>query len=294
LWRRDFLKGATVTSALIALRGTDAMAEKESLEQIRERIAKGEAEALAAFPFERVQVSGKTAGRGAPVVIGSDGALRELAMPFHPIEQISGPYPSPAEIVAKADQLTHPEGLFAYRKAIEEQFTEMYAESPEFRESFDRLRNQLFGSGVVVKQKFEPPVGSWPLRPPEPTGLTVVYNWRAERPFDAVYIILIPTDDWTTIPAYLRWGNWNENPPPEYHVAALRSWRDRYGAELIGLGFDVMNIRVANKPATRDEAMALAREQYAYCNDVVDQGTGTLSNLAAALKAHDWWFFWWD
>jgi hypothetical protein len=38
----------------------------------------------------------------------------------------------------------------------------------------------------------------------------------------------------------------------------------------------------------------LAREQYLYCGDIVDQGTGTLSRLATALMADDWWYFWWD
>ena len=55
-----------------------------------------------------------------------------------------------------------------------------------------------------------------------------------------------------------------------------------------------MNIRVERRPGTRDEALNLAREQYAYCNDIVDQGVGTLSTLAAELTAHDWWYFWWD
>ena len=50
----------------------------------------------------------------------------------------------------------------------------------------------------------------------------------------------------------------------------------------------------ARKPATRDEAIALAHMQYAYCNDIVDQGTESISRLAAELMAHDWWFFWWD
>lgn len=76
--------------------------------------------------------------------------------------------------------------------------------------------------------------------------------------------------------------------------AALRHWRDHYGAELIGLGKDVLSIRVARKPVARSEAIELARVQYAYCNDIVDQGTESLSSLAAELMAHDWWFFWWD
>ena len=42
------------------------------------------------------------------------------------------------------------------------------------------------------------------------------------------------------------------------------------------------------------EALDLAREQYAYCPDLVDQGTETLSALAASLLKDEWWHFWWD
>jgi hypothetical protein len=54
---------------------------------------------------------------------------------------------------------------------------------------------------------------------------------------------------------------------------------------------DLMNLRVARKPATREEALEAARVQYVYCNDMVD---GSLSALAADLMAHNWWYFWWD
>jgi hypothetical protein len=112
--------------------------------------------------------------------------------------------------------------------------------------------------------------------------------------FAKVKIALIPTDDPTTIPAHLRWGHWNDCPPPAHHVAALRLWRDLYGAELVGISGDVINLRVKRKPATREEALALARLQHLYCSDIIDQGVGSYRALATELMAHHWWFFWWD
>ena len=76
--------------------------------------------------------------------------------------------------------------------------------------------------------------------------------------------------------------------------AALRSWRDRFGAELIGLSSDRMDLQVERRPNTREQALELAREHYVFCNDIVDQGDGTLSTLAACLLADNWWNFWWD
>jgi hypothetical protein len=86
----------------------------------------------------------------------------------------------------------------------------------------------------------------------------------------------------------LRWGGWNDCPAAEYHLAAMRTWRDRYGAELIGMSSDTLNLRVATKPKTRQEALALARDQYVYCTDIIDQGLQTCSALAASLMANDW------
>jgi hypothetical protein len=54
------------------------------------------------------------------------------------------------------------------------------------------------------------------------------------------------------------------------------------------------DLSVARRPATRDEALELARAQHVYCNDIIDQGVGSYRALAAGLMASDWWFFWWD
>jgi Domain of unknown function (DUF4253) len=56
----------------------------------------------------------------------------------------------------------------------------------------------------------------------------------------------------------------------------------------------MMNLRVTRRPQTRSDALALAREQYMYCPDNVDQGLGTLNAFAAHLMANPWWDFWWD
>jgi hypothetical protein len=40
--------------------------------------------------------------------------------------------------------------------------------------------------------------------------------------------------------------------------------------------------------------MAVAREQYAYCPDIVDQGVGSIGELAAEHVCSPSWYFWWD
>lgn len=285
--RRRLLKTAAAIPMVMALEGGKSQAEEHSDKDWEQQAAKRRDEALTVFPYEIVKVSGvdalrtweELAGseRRAPVVIGDERAFDPILDNFHPEAWRNAREPVLADTLAKADRLTHPEGLNAYLKAEEEQ-------------AIASLRQ----SGITFEPVPQAPVGDWPESEPPSTGPVVTLDLRTGKPLETVVIVLVPTQDWTTIPAYLRWGGWNANPPPEFHIAALRSWRDRYGAELVGLGFDTMNIRVENRPETRDEALALAREQYAYCSDLVDQGYGTVSRLAASLKSDSWWWFWWD
>src|SRR5262249_43026296 len=112
----------------------------------------------------------------------------------------------------------------------------------------------------LLKEREGPAIGEWPAEADPDTGPSVLLDLRTGRPLPKIHIALIPTDDWTTIPAHLRWGGWNACPDPEYHVAALRSWRDRFGAELVGIGSDIMDLHINNPPQTRGEALELARE----------------------------------
>ena len=141
------------------------------------------------------------------------------------------------------------------------------------------------------------PIGDWPSEPVNPKdleGLSIANNWETGRPYGEVLVAVVPTSDSTAIPAYLAFGGWNECPPPEWHVAALRYWRDNWGAQLVALSHDVMELRVQKRPRTKHEAIALAREQYDFCTDIVDQGVGEIAILAHFLMASDWWYFWWD
>src|SRR5262249_59409253 len=96
------------------------------------------------------------------------------------------------------------------------------------------------------------------------------------------------------VPAVLPLGGWNDCPKPEVHVAMFESWGRRQGAEVMTVGGDVVEMRVGRPPRTRDEAIALAKEQYLYCTDIVDQGTETIDALAYGLRENPVWFFWWD
>jgi hypothetical protein len=244
--------------------------------------------ALANFSFEIVEARGedalakweelKTAGRGVPVVVGNIEGILEPFFPgyYETLKPVQ-------ETLAAANAVRFPEGLAQMRRD----------QNVAASETLRKLGISLDFDDEEDEER-EPPLGEWPASPSGSPGLSVAYEILTHRPLPKVHIVLVPTDDPTTVPAHLHWGGWNACPAPEYHVAALRHWRDHYGAELVGLNMDVLNLQVARKPATRDEALELARAQYAYCNDIVDQGTDYLSVLAADLMAHNWWYFWWD
>ena len=73
----------------------------------------------------------------------------------------------------------------------------------------------------------------------------------------------------------------------------LRSWEDRFGAVLVGMGFDVMQLIVAAPPTDPVQAELLAREHYAFCPDNIDQGVGSLEDYVPLVMGNEW-YFWWD
>ncbi len=138
-----------------------------------------------------------------------------------------------------------------------------------------------------------PPRGKWPdVRPA--TQFTIPFHYETGEPLPATHIALLPTTTGWHAPAILRYGGWNECPEPHEHVCMMKHWYERYGAEVVGMAFDTIEMQVARPPRSSDEALQLAFEQYAYCSDIVDQGADSLDHLAALLLGGTVWYFWWD
>lgn len=297
------------------------MDKKPTPAELRKRYEEAVAQSIAAFPYPRIEVAGTEAlatwerlraaqPASSPVVIGGvedftrvvEGATAWPSGPAHK---------TPAQIIEIADRMQHPEDLYRQHERdvakMREQIEELKRKKPELNpppkfQIPDFLKEAFGGKFIEGTQAMiestrewgEAPLGEWPTEPMGAPELSVAMETLTGAPLDKVVIVTLPTADFTTIPAYLHWGNWNGCPAPEYHTAALRSWRERFGAELIGLSHDVMNIRVKKRPPTREAALELAREQFVYCSDIIDQGVQTLSALAAVLMESDWWYFWWD
>ena len=97
------------------------------------------------------------------------------------------------------------------------------------------------------------------------------------------------------VPAYLTAQANDWDPPDAVHVALLKYWHERWKAELVSLTSGVLEMRVLQPPTIFREALELAKEQYLYAPDVVDQWLGgNLNTLAKMLLNGRVWRFWWD
>jgi len=134
-----------------------------------------------------------------------------------------------------------------------------------------------------------PEVGEWPDHA-EPTAKF----HTLKRGRKTIAFALVPTQYPWEVPAFMYWGGWNSCPYPEVHCALQRYWDHVHGAVITVAAGDVLEMWVDRPPQTREAALALAKEQYIYCSDIVEQGTSTLTNLGAALINGRTWFFWWD
>jgi hypothetical protein len=110
----------------------------------------------------------------------------------------------------------------------------------------------------------------------------------------AIFLALLPVGDPWIVPAYLGHGGWNDCPDATAQVCMQKYWFERYGALPIVEGGDYVELCVERPPQTGKAALELAEEQFAFCQDIVSQGTQTIENLAAELFQSPLWFFWWD
>ncbi|HYE47172.1 MAG TPA: DUF4253 domain-containing protein [Caulobacter sp.] len=128
-------------------------------------------------------------------------------------------------------------------------------------------------------------LGTWPAALPSYT--------ETLHPFDAlesVHVVLLPVAEPAEAVAYLKFGDFNGAPTPERHVAIHRAWQAAYGARLVACTHETLILQVERGPATPEEAIALAREVYAYA----DWDLNDYSELAADLMVTRLWTFWWD
>jgi hypothetical protein len=137
-------------------------------------------------------------------------------------------------------------------------------------------------------------LGDWPDEIPETGSIGLHKDVLTGEIKPEVYLGLAKIEKPWHLPAMLKYGAWNDCPEPEVHCAFHREWQERFGAEITGMSGDVLECAVKNPPTDQKAATLLAWEQFWYCTDIVEQGCGSVSNLAATLLNSPYWYFWWD
>jgi hypothetical protein len=219
------------------------------------------------FPFDVYCVPGsqaldklaelQAANKGYPVILGNANSFSRVEETFEMNEE-----QSVEELISAAQEII-PQDWFLARQESD----------PDYYE---------------IKE------GEWPEEACPGNRLSAHCNVSTGEPYSEVYIAVVPAPESWMIPCYMRIGGWNECPSAEEHAAIFKYWGEKYKATVACIADDIIEFQVAQPPTTQEEALHLAKEQYIYCADIVDQGTGTIEALAATLLNGKVWYFWWD
>lgn len=74
-------------------------------------------------------------------------------------------------------------------------------------------------------------------------------------------------------------------------IAKLKVWNDQFGLDIFAASFDLVQARYIKMPP---DMKAHAEETYAFCPDIVDQGTGSVVALQEETEKTQQLYLWWD
>ena len=108
-----------------------------------------------------------------------------------------------------------------------------------------------------------------------------------------VQIGLVPARGGWEVPTLLGWaGAERANLGGAEHLSVLHFWHENYGAELVALGLERMELLVSHPPEDARAAFELAVQHYAYCPALMDNLVPAMGALAAILFGRHWLFDW--
>ncbi|GAA4949977.1 DUF4253 domain-containing protein [Actinoplanes utahensis] len=120
--------------------------------------------------------------------------------------------------------------------------------------------------------------------------------YRISRNYPPTSVLLVPATAGyevpVLVPALIRANNTDLRPVD--HLAVLRHWHQRYGAELYHPAGSTLELDVARPPVTTEDVARCAVEQAVYCFDLILQILGEPEDIARKQARGTHWSFWWD
>lgn len=119
-----------------------------------------------------------------------------------------------------------------------------------------------------------------------------IVSYGTQKSEECILAKIPVTNPWEVF-AWLPFGGWNECPMPEEILWIAKYWYERYGVIPAVMTRDVLEFS-ARPIKDNKAALGAALEQFAFCQDIVFQGVGTIGRLAGGLTQSSVWYFWWD
>jgi hypothetical protein len=113
---------------------------------------------------------------------------------------------------------------------------------------------------------------------------------------EGAHLALVPARDGAHALTGVGWtGPLNHDNDTAKFAAVVADWQQRFGARVVGLGFDTLHLSVAGPPTTPSQALRVAAEHFAFCPDNLWQSEAdTFPAYADVIVDSNWWHFWWD
>lgn len=127
------------------------------------------------------------------------------------------------------------------------------------------------------------------------TGISIPFELGSNRTQELLLARIPVKDPWEVV-AWLPMGNWNDCPAPESMISIAKKWYEKYGAVICSMSSDELEFRLEKPLADKNEAYALAKGHYFFCQDRLEQYAEdyNFGKLADCLMKSTVWYFWWD
>lgn len=157
---------------------------------------------------------------------------------------------------------------------------------------FGRERDENAISVVVSEQEARSRLND--LRASLPEGYVAFIgttNWLGDEQHDGFEVVIAPAASKFDILRIARSDAVNFDIDTEELVSKFEDIDKRFGIDIVQAETDTVEITLDQLP---DDMFVFAEEVYAFCPDIVDQGIGSVEDLADAIEMSGSIHFWWD